>query len=141
MRGKEILNQTASIHVWYYPDPDSPMGKLMDLFVHLESYTKSIADGMPTTHWRAMLVKFVIPTDDNEESEIGAANMYTFRHRNNPSPELRMFGHLICYLRYHNSPILDKYIQLVSRPDYSHNSAASACIISNLLSNLRLNGY
>ena len=113
-------------------DPDSPMGRLMDLFVHLESYTKSIADGMPT-HWKAMLVKFVIPTDDNEVGEIGAANMYTFRHRNNPSPQLRMFGHLICYLRYHNSPILDKYIQLVSRPDYSHNSAASACIISNLL--------
>ena len=113
-------------------NPDSPMGRLMDLFVHLESYTKSIADGMPT-HWKAMLVKFVIPTDDNEVGEIGAANMYTFRHRNNPSPQLRMFGHLICYLRYHNSPILDKYIQLVSRPDYSHNSAASACIISNLL--------
>jgi len=112
---------------------NNPMARLMDLFIYLESHTKMIANGTPA-NWKAALVKFVIPTDDNEDSEgAGAANMWTFRYRNNPSHQLREFMHLLCYLRHHNCPFLYKYIELVSRPDYSHDSAASACIISNLL--------
>ena len=110
---------------------DTPMAKLLDLFIYLESHTKQIADGIPA-NWRAMLVEFKIPNDDNAENE-GGANMFTFRYRANSSPQLRECAYLICYLKHHKCAILDKYMTLLSSPGYSFDEAATTGIISNLL--------
>jgi hypothetical protein len=57
----------------------------MDLFIDLENHIKSITDGIPA-NWKAALVKFEVSREYN--SEIEGATTWTFRYRQNSSPQL-----------------------------------------------------
>jgi len=107
-----------------------PLQRLMDLFIDLECHIKGIVDGIPA-NWKARLVKFELTKDGDDALE--GATTWTFRYRNNSSPQLREFGHLLCYLCYFKCPILTKYIDLTSSGDYDQKTAFRAGIVPRLI--------
>jgi hypothetical protein len=109
---------------------DHSMTKLMDLFIDLENHITSITDGIPA-NWKAALVKFEVSREYN--SEIEGATTWTFRYRQNSSPQLREFGFLICYLKQFHCPIFEKYFQCVSSQDFSHHYAFRSGIVAKLI--------
>ena len=109
---------------------NKPLNSLLDLFIDLEGHTKHIASEIPA-NWKAQLVKFEVQRDDNVDIE--GANTWTFRHRNNPSPQLREFGYLLCFLHHFKCPILFKFLTHVKTTAYSHAEASRCGIIANLL--------
>ena len=109
---------------------DHSMSKLMDLFIDLEGHLKSITDGIPA-NWKAALVKFEVSREFN--SEIEGATTWTFRYRQNSSPQLREFGYLLCYLKHLNCSIFEKYYQCVSSQDFSHHHAVRSGIVAKFI--------
>ena len=85
------------------------LSRLMDMYIELESQTKGIVNGMPA-NWKASLVKFNATVDKN--SDLEGATTWTFRYRNNSSPQVNEFAHLLCYLNYFKCPILQRYMNL-----------------------------
>ena len=81
----------------------------MDCYIELEKHTKAIVNGMPA-NWKAALVKFNATIDKGTDLE--GATTWTFRYRNNSSPQLNEFAHLLCYLDYCKCPILQRYASL-----------------------------
>ena len=109
---------------------DHTMTKLMDLFIDLENHIKSITDGIPA-NWKSALVKFEVSREYN--SEIEGATTWTFRYRQNSSPQLREFGYLLCYLKHFHCPIFEKYFQCVNRQDYNHQDAVRSGIVAKFI--------
>ncbi|MGI9460145.1 MAG: hypothetical protein ACR2NF_09120, partial [Pirellulales bacterium] len=107
-----------------------PLQRLMDLFIDLEGQVKPIADSIPG-NWKAQLVKFELTKDGDEELE--GAITWTFRSRENPSPQLREFGHLLCFLHYHRCPILQKYLLWVSADSYDQRAAFQIGVVPRLI--------
>ena len=109
---------------------DTPLTRLMHLFVDLEAHVRSISDGVPA-NWKSQLVSFDVPREDN--SELEGATTWTFRYRNNSSPQLREFGHLLCYLKHFQCPILQCYVDLIDTGDYCQQEAFRCGIIAKLI--------
>ena len=72
------------------PKPDIVMRtdvlltRFMEMFIDLESHTKSIVNGVPA-NWKAHLVRFKVSEQNNA---IEGDTTWTFRYRNNSSPQL-----------------------------------------------------
>ena len=109
---------------------NSALKKIMDLFIDLEGHVKSIADGIPA-NWKASLVKFEVSREQNNEIE--GATTWSFRYRQNSSPQLREFGYLLCYLRHHQCPILDRYYEYVNSENYCPHTAFKSGMVAKFI--------
>ncbi|KAL9178466.1 hypothetical protein ACHAXT_003796 [Thalassiosira profunda] len=107
-----------------------PLQRLMDLFIDLEGHVKPIADGIPA-NFKSQLVKFELTKEGDDELE--GANTWAFRYRDNSSPQLREFGHLLCFLHYHKCPILQEYIDGVSAGSYDQRASFQSGVLPKLI--------
>ena len=112
------------------------LGRIMDLFICLESQSKGIVYGIPA-NLKAKLVKFAVSRD--EECELEGATTWTFQHREKMSHHVYEFRHLLCYLNHVGCPILQKYLISVCNP-YSLQEAQRSCIIARLIYELAIEG-
>ena len=106
----------------------------MDLFVELDAHMKSITDGLPA-NWKAQLVKFEAV---NDSGDMEGATTWTFRYRNNSSPQVREFGYLLCYLNHFKCPTLQWFLNHVTHPEYDKDEAIRSGLISRLIYQLAI---
>lgn len=109
---------------------DKALKNLMDMFIDLEGHIKSIADGIPA-NWKSSLVKFEVSREHNNEIE--GATTWSFRYRQNSSPQLREFGYLLCYLKKFHCPLLEKYYQYANSGNYCRNTAFKSGMVAKLI--------
>lgn len=107
-----------------------PLGRLMKLFESLESNMRGIVDGLPS-NWKARLVKFELTRAGEDEME--GATSWTFRYRQESSPQLQEFGFLLAYLWRHKCPILQKYLVQAASSTYDEQTSLRHGLIPRLL--------